>query len=178
MESNDMKRPLTEQKILKALDIPDFRHLSKEKIITFSSMLSNMDKEVAKKALDQFPNFASATSELAKEYSSKISEALSINLESSKYVYEAYNRELDALLSMLDKDNLSSDEKFYIMERMHIVTTAIDAKDTETKKNNLKMLGIGGVVALGFAAILGSALGSNIGVKTNDECTSDDEDIC
>ena len=46
-----MNRTLSEQKVLKKLDIPDFRHLTKDKIIAFASLLPQMDTEVAKKAL-------------------------------------------------------------------------------------------------------------------------------
>ena len=52
-----MKRTISEQKVLKKLGISDFRHMTKDKIVTFASMLPYMDPEVAKKALDQFPSF-------------------------------------------------------------------------------------------------------------------------
>ena len=53
-----MSRTLTEQKVLRKLDIPDFRHLTKDKVVSFVSMLPQMDPEVAKCALEQFPAFA------------------------------------------------------------------------------------------------------------------------
>ena len=46
-----MSRTLTEKKVLKKLGIDDFRHLTKEKVITMATMLDKMDPEVAKKAL-------------------------------------------------------------------------------------------------------------------------------
>ena len=52
-----MNRTLTEQKVLKNLGIPDFRHMTREKVTGFVSMLPRMDPEVAKKALEQFPDF-------------------------------------------------------------------------------------------------------------------------
>ena len=42
-----MARSLTEQKVLKKLGIDDFRHLTKDKVITMASMLDRMDPEVA-----------------------------------------------------------------------------------------------------------------------------------
>ena len=48
-----MVRSLTEQKVLKKLGIDDFRHLTKDKVITMASMLDRMDPEVAKKAIEQ-----------------------------------------------------------------------------------------------------------------------------
>lgn len=53
-----MNKTLTEKQVLKKLGIPDFRHLSKEKMIKLATMLPHMDPEVAKKALEQFPELA------------------------------------------------------------------------------------------------------------------------
>ena len=45
-----MSRTLTENQVLKKLNIPDFRHLSKDNIMSFVSMIDKMNPEVAKKA--------------------------------------------------------------------------------------------------------------------------------
>ena len=59
-----MSKTLTEQKVLKKLGIPDFRHMTKDKVVRFASMLPKMNPEVAKKALEQFPEFAASTKEI------------------------------------------------------------------------------------------------------------------
>lgn len=59
---------MSEEKVLKKLDIADFRHLTKDKVIKMASMLDKMDPEVAKKALEQFPEFANTTKEMLTEY--------------------------------------------------------------------------------------------------------------
>lgn len=41
-------KQLTEQEVLEILDIPDFRHMSKDKVMKFASELPNMDPQVAK----------------------------------------------------------------------------------------------------------------------------------
>ena len=48
-----MKHRLSEKKVLKKLGIPDFRHMTKDKVMGFASMLNQMDPEVAKKALEK-----------------------------------------------------------------------------------------------------------------------------
>ena len=63
-----MRRSYTEKQVLKKLGISDFRHLSKDKVIKFASMVPNMQPEVAKKALEQFPNFASTSLDLMRDY--------------------------------------------------------------------------------------------------------------
>lgn len=47
-----MSNELTEQQVLQVLNIPDFRHLSKDTVMAFASMVSDMDPDVAKKALE------------------------------------------------------------------------------------------------------------------------------
>ena len=44
-----MSKMLTETQVLKKLNIPDFRHLSKDNVMSFVSMIDKMDPEVAKK---------------------------------------------------------------------------------------------------------------------------------
>ena len=63
-----MNHTLQEQQVLDMLQIPDFRHLSKDKVIEFASMLPHMDPEIARKALEQFPNFASTTLSVMDDY--------------------------------------------------------------------------------------------------------------
>lgn len=50
-----MSKPFTEQRVLKKLGIQDFRHLTKDKVITMASMLDKMDPEVAKKSNRAIP---------------------------------------------------------------------------------------------------------------------------
>ena len=53
-----MGKQLTERQVLEKLDIPDFRHITKDKVMEFASMLNKMEPDVAKKAIEQFPEFA------------------------------------------------------------------------------------------------------------------------
>ena len=48
-----MANQLTEQQVLNKLGIPDFRHLSKNNVMQFASILNEMDPAVAVKALEQ-----------------------------------------------------------------------------------------------------------------------------
>ena len=49
-----MANQLTEQQVLNKLGIPDFRHLSKNNVMQFASILNEMDPAVAVKALEQW----------------------------------------------------------------------------------------------------------------------------
>ena len=75
---------MDEKKVLKKLGITDFRHLTKEKVIKMASILDKMDPEVAKKALEQFPEFANTARELLGEYREFFEKGIEANNQSVK----------------------------------------------------------------------------------------------
>lgn len=77
-----MSKPFTEQKVLKKLGIQDFRHLTKDKVITMASMLDKMAPEVAKKAIEHFPNFSDTMKEILHDYKASLDKAQEANAES------------------------------------------------------------------------------------------------
>jgi len=73
--------------------------------------------------------------------------------ESTKNVYDGYNRTLDALEKMLLNENLKFEERIQIIEKMQEITDKMDVKDSENKNFGLKIAGVvvGAVVlALGL----------------------------
>ena len=168
-----MARPYTEQQVLKKLDIPDFRHLTKEKVIAFATMVPKMNPEVAKKALEQFPNFASTSLDILKEYRSVIQEAMEDDRESMRSCYDMYNRVMDSLEKMLDNDDLTFEQKTYILDQMQEVAAAVADKDSEKSRNRLKLIGVIGGVAAAIVAALASSLGGNIALKESNNIDDD-----
>ncbi len=165
----------TEKQVLKKLDIPDFRHLSKDKIMTFFSMLPNMDPEVAKKAIEQFPIYASTVKEIVSEYKGILDNALADNAESVQSYYAICNLILNTLSKMLEQENLTFEEKKYIIEKMLEVESRVRQKDTENKKHILKIVGWASVVFVTFIGCLAAVLGANAGMSIPD-LGSDDSD--
>lgn len=108
-----MKKTLiTKEDVKKALDISDFRSLSKEKLMEFVSMIPNIDKEVAIKIVEQFPRFSEmATSMINKMLDvcsiaiaeNKVTEKEAIN--SYKMILETIKRELEDLIDLLNTIN-------------------------------------------------------------------------
>ena len=157
-----MSRPYNELQVLKKLDIPDFRHMTKDKVIAFASMIPRMDPEVAKKALEQFPNFASTSLDIMKEYRYVLEEAMQDDRESTQVCYDMYNRVMDSLEKILHEEELSFDEKTYILNQMKEVADAVSQKDYEKSVNRMKILAVAGGVAASIVAVLGSVIGSNL----------------
>jgi len=168
---------LTEKQVLKKLNIPDFRHLSKDKIMTFFSMLPNMDPEVAKKAIEQFPTYAGTVKEIVSEYKEFLEKALSDNAESVQSYYAICNSILNTLSNMLEQDDLSFDEKKYIIDQMLVVESRVRQKDTENKKHQLKIVGWVSVVIITCIGGLAAVLGANSGMSLPDLHSDDSDDM-
>lgn len=170
-----MRRPYTEQQVLKKLDIPDFRHMGKEKTMALASMIHKMDPEVAKKALEQFPNFASTSFDIIKEYRGALERMLDDEKEDANTVYDAYFRIMDSLEKMLETNDLTFEQKTYIIEQMKTVADEISKKDKEKTITRLKYAGMFGGMIAGTVITLASALGSNM--LADESETMEDDDI-
>lgn len=171
-----MKRTLAEKKVLKKLGIPDFRHITKEKIVKFSSMLPYMDPEVAKKALEQFPTFKELASDIVIEFDKTLEKILSENEVSQQVYYDACNSIIASLQDELKQETLTPEERDRIENKMIRVAEMIGEKDSEDKRFLLKMLTIAGcigVTALGTAAAI---LGSSTQMPQRDDSYEDEND--
>lgn len=160
-----MSNQLTEQEVLQQLNIPDFRYVTKDKLMTFASMLQNMEPEVAKKALDQFPEFAKMTLEVFKDYKEVMESTLDINSESSKLCFGVYNEVMNALKSCLAKDEISFEEKKYYIDKMMEVAKMAESTDLESKGFNWKIITLGTLAVFTTVGIGASILGGNINIK-------------
>ena len=58
--------------------------------VEFASMLSRMDPEVAKKALEQFPEYAKSVLEIVGIYKEELDEMVASNNQSIQGVYDGY----------------------------------------------------------------------------------------
>lgn len=172
-ESRSIARPYTEMQVLKKLDIPDFRHLTKDKVIEFATMVPRMNPEVAKKALEQFPNFASTSLDVMKEYRTILEKSMEQDQENAQICYDMYGRVMAALEKILEEDNLSFEEKTYILSEMKQVADEVSRKDLEKTNARMKLISIASGVAAAVVAILGTAIGVNLTSRQND-ITDDD----
>lgn len=147
---------LTEQQVLKELDIPDFRHLSKDKVMSFASMLSKMSPDVAEKALEQFPEFGKIVVEAFTDYRAVLEKSLDANKESTKECFKAYDTILATLKKCIES-NPSFEEKKYYIEKMVEVANVKSAKDSENKEFIGKVLSICATAAV-FAVGIGASV--------------------
>lgn len=164
-----MKRMLTEKQVLRKLNISDFRHLSKDKVMKFASMLPNMDPEVAKKALEQFPEFAKTTKEILVDYKQILEKGMESNDKSIMSCYDASKLIITSLQKELEKEDLTFEERTYIVDKMLEVSRMMNEKDTENKKFLLGLSMVAGVVVTSVIGVAASVLGSNSQVELTDD---------
>ena len=171
-----MKYTLSEKKALKKLGIPDFRHMTKDKIVSFTSMIHKMDPEVAKEAIKQFPEFKDLSLDIVNTYKSVIDKVVESNEKSQNVFYNTCNDIISSLKDELNRPELSSDERDRIEKKMIQAAKMIGDKDSENKKFHSKLLTIFTVLAATVAATAASTIGSNAKLSIDDEIEEDDDD--
>ena len=166
-----MKNTLRERKVLKQLDIPDFRHMTKEKIVGFVSMLPRMDPEVAKKALEQFPDFAKTALAITEGLKAEVEALVANNATNTHEFNVACISILNSLQDELSREGLSEEARTNVIEQMLLVAHLMSEKDTENKEF-LHELGKNAVstcivLVLAFAAVLGVGYASSRGTDSD-----------
>ena len=166
-----MNRPYTEEKVLKKLDIPDFRYITKDKVMALATMIPKMDSEVAKKAIEQFPNFSSTSLQIMKEYKDILEQAIQENKEGTQILYDMYNHVMNCYEKVLIEDNPTFDEKMCILVRMKEIADEMQKIENEKENARLKIVGIASGVVTTIVAVLGAAIGVNMASKQNNDDT-------
>ncbi len=157
-----MTRTISERQVLKRLKIDDFRHLSKDKVMAFMSMIPDMDAEVAKQCIAQFPNFKEMGTEMLHVLIEGYNHIMEFGSESQKQAMAAYETILDALKDMLSWDELTFDQKQQVADKMVEVADRIAEIDTRWKEFLANLAKIGGMVAIVGLALAASLLGVEI----------------
>ena len=177
-----MKYTLSEKKVLKKLGIPDFRHMTKEKVMSFASMLPYMDPEVAKKALEQFPSFKDLAGDMVNQYKLIVDKAFKENRISQQAFYEACNSIISSLQEELRDNEIDSVERARIEDNMIKVAAMIGEKDRENRGMILQILSGAALFFGGIITICANILGSNSrlshrGNQVDDSDEDEDDNI-
>lgn len=170
-----MARTISEEKVLKKLGITDFRHMTKEKVVKFATMLPHMDPEVAKKALEQFPSFKDLASDLVGQYKSIVETTCNSNDVSQNAFYEACNNIIRSLQKELEDGEITGNERERIEDKMIEVAKIIGEKDSENKGFLLKLAASGAVLAATVIGVGGAILGANSQISKKDD--DDDNEV-
>ena len=153
------KKPLNEEQVLKKLGIEDFRHLSKDKVVEFVSMIPYMEPEVAKAAISQYPEFAKTMKSITAEYKTIVETGLKSNDDSMKNYYQSANIVLNSLDRLLENENLSYDEQMKIVDKMNEVLKLLNEKDSENKKFVRDIIGMASLATIFVVGTTAALLG-------------------
>jgi hypothetical protein len=142
---------VNEAALKRKLGIPNWRNLSKDKMLKFAAAMPEMATEVRLKLIEQFPAFK----DLAKADIDAVAEAhkstLAANENSQNHFYKAAQDQRDALLTDLGRDDLSEAQRDSLHDRLERNVGRASEKDSESKQ----FLGAGmkAVAAAGAAAV-------------------------
>ncbi|GFH35271.1 MULTISPECIES: hypothetical protein [Streptomyces] len=153
----------SEAQIMKALGIESWRNLSKDKMVRFAAMMPNMDTEVALKIVEQFPAFKDFAKDAVSAVERAHESTLSANNHSQEHVHRAWQEVRDILKGELGKDDLSREEKKFLIEQIQETARMQSQKDSENKQfldGALKkvLVGATAAVALGVAFVGGRVM--------------------
>ncbi|WP_455676538.1 hypothetical protein [Pseudoscardovia suis] len=154
-----MKYLYNENAVKRALKISDFRHLSKDKVMQFASQLPYMNEKVALACIAQFPNYADMAKAMIEQLDKNCEAALQSNNQSQNQVIKSYQIVLESLSNQIKDENLSSEEKRYINEKMIEVADKIKEADDANKNFLEKINRNKAVVAIFFGALGAGILG-------------------
>ncbi|MFF6835785.1 hypothetical protein ACFY84_28670 [Streptomyces sp. NPDC012438] len=152
-----------EADIKQALGIDSWRNLSKDKMIRFAAMMPDMGTEVALKIVEQFPAFKEFAMDAVDAMEKAHESTLSANKQSQEHVHRAFQEIRAILKGELSKENLSWEEKKFLIEQIQETGRLEFQKDSENKRfldGALKkvLVGTGAALALGVAFVGGKVM--------------------
>ena len=172
-----MSHTLSEQKVLKKLGIDNFRQLSKKKVLKLASMIHEMDPEVAKKALEQFPEFEKTALDVLTKYNDSFERLISSSEKLSDTIFASHEHEIKILEKELDTNELSFEERMVILDRISNVNHAIRELRREIAQERLVgflSLGVTAVTAIVASAAI---LGVNLNLPKSDDDEEEYEEV-
>lgn len=157
----------SEDQIKQDLGIESWRNLSKDKIFRFAAMMPDMDTEVTLKIIEQFPVFKEFAIDAVDAMEESHKSTLKVNQESQEHIHQAFREIREILRGELDKDDLSWDEKKFLIEQIQETGRQEFQKDSENKKFLDRVLGkalvgAGAALALGVVFVGGKVLAERL----------------
>lgn len=143
----------TEQEVMKQLDIESWRNLSKDKMMRFAAMMPEMDTEVALKIIEQFPAFKEFALDTVKEMEKAHEGTVKSNDKSQDQFFATLADIREILKGELSNDELTWEQRKWIIEQIQEQGKLAFHKDSENKKFLDTILGKVALVGLGAVAL-------------------------
>lgn len=137
--------------------------MSKDKLVGFVSALPEIDPEVAKKALEQFPDFASVMIEITRHYKEIIDKCLEGSDADTATVLAACSAINESIQRELEKNKLTFEERERLIDKSIQVVQMMREIDADNKRFRVHVIRVA-TVAFGIAV---GALITALGGKAN-----------
>lgn len=161
-----MSNIMTETQVLNWLGIQDFRHMTKDKVVAFASMLHDMDPEVAKRAIEQFPNFCEMALQLLTQYRGTIQSLSESNKEISEYCLGVLNGIAESLGACIARDDITTEERVMYADNMMEIVRTVAEIDRSSKESSEKSQLLVSAAIFILGALASAILGNNIRFKS------------
>ena len=125
---------LTADQVKKYLNISDFRNVSREKLIEFVSAIPHMDKDVAIKIIEQFPEFSNYAQVLVTHYESIVDSILKENKSSVQAVMDGYMQVLKDLGELAKSESIEQEYRRIFAEKMVDIADKMASFDADNKR--------------------------------------------
>ena len=155
----------TEQEVLDKFGWKDFRNMNSRDLVKFVSSLPDMDREVAIKCIEQFPEFTKYSSKILEILTKSFESTVKTNKDLADEVIDTYKEILDTLKKELKKRTLTTEERTKITEMMVDVADRIASIDKDHQR--FHELIVKAASAIGMFVI--AAAGAIIGLKVNND---------
>lgn len=123
-----------ESEIKQALGIESWRNLSKDSMLRFAAMMPDMDTEVALKIVEQFPTFKEFAVNVVDAMEKAQETTVSANAQSQDHVHRAFREIREILKGQLDREELSFEERKFLIEQIQETGRQEFLKDSENKR--------------------------------------------
>lgn len=152
----------TEQDILDEIGAQDWRSIKKEQLINFVTSIPNMDKELAIKCIEQFPNFKDYSQEVIKCLFLIYNDVINDNKQSRNDTIATYKSQIDMLNELSLRENTSPEDKRFFIETS--VEISHEIFETHKMNNDLlhKIINSATAVCGGAIMVGGALLGAKI----------------
>ena len=156
-----MGKTWSEEKLLKKLGIDDFGEMTEDMVPSLISMSDKINSETFRSIMEQCPDFANFSKEMAAEYKDTLDKALTQNDESMKNYYAAGTKIIDSLQKMLEDDNLTFEEKQIIIDKMTVLHNNMFLKDSENKRFLYSVAAVASVGLIAVATVAAAIFGGD-----------------
>lgn len=156
---------MNELELKKELGITDFRHMSKDKLLSFASNIDKLDPEVAKAIIGQFPEFKSYMLSLVDIFKEQTNNLMESGDKVSKNTYDAIQSIINVLTWELQNTELNAEQRNKCEDRLMELAKMCVSLD-EKHKNFLERI-LNKIVnfLVGLAGITACVLCVAIGIK-------------